>query len=174
MGLEQMELEVNADNYQAIHLYESLGFEIRGTFPNNMKYKDGTYADAHWMVKNLKTQSWKIDGVIYSEVKLLGKGKGGYSYLVTDGNKEFVLKQIHHEPCDYYAFGDKLEAELSDYEQLKKIGIAIPTLIAVDKKGYHNTMVHYLQLIGQIRRQLVHGQTLGSISKKLQKVADAV
>lgn len=135
MGVEQMELEVNADNYRAIHLYEALGFEIRGTFPNNMKYKDGTYADAHWMVKNLKTQSWKIDGVMYSEVKLLGKGKGGYSYLVTDGNKEFVLKQIHHEPCDYYAFGDKLEAELRDYEQLKKIGIAIPTLIAVDQKG---------------------------------------
>jgi TP53 regulating kinase and related kinases len=32
-------------------------------------------------------------------------------------------------------FGDKLEAELRDYEQLKKIGIAIPTLIAVDIKG---------------------------------------
>lgn len=31
-------------------------------------------------------------------VKLLGKGKGGYSYLVTDGNAQYVLKQIHHEP----------------------------------------------------------------------------
>jgi len=32
-------------------------------------------------------------------IKLLGKGKGGYSYLATDGEKNYVLKQIHHEPC---------------------------------------------------------------------------
>ena len=48
----------------------------------------------------------------YSVLRLLGKGKGGYSYLVTDGQKEYVLKQIHHEPCDYYQFGDKLQSEL--------------------------------------------------------------
>ena len=29
-------------------------------------------------------------------VTLLGKGKGGYSYLVTDGDNRYVLKQIHH------------------------------------------------------------------------------
>lgn len=39
----------------------------------------------------------------YSVLKLLGKGKGGYSYLVTDSQKEYVLKQIQHEPCDYYS-----------------------------------------------------------------------
>ena len=44
----------------------------------------------------------------YEVIKLLGHGKGGYSYLVTDGTKEYVLKQIHHEPCDYYQFGKKL------------------------------------------------------------------
>ena len=38
-------------------------------------------------------------------IKLLGKGKGGYSYLVDNDNKKFVVKQIHHEPCDYYKFG---------------------------------------------------------------------
>ncbi len=27
----------------------------------------------------------------FTEIKLLGKGKGGYSYLVTDGKNEFVL-----------------------------------------------------------------------------------
>ena len=42
----------------------------------------------------------------YTLVRLLGKGKGGYSYLVTDGAQQYVLKQIHHEPCNYYAFGD--------------------------------------------------------------------
>ena len=52
-GFEQMELEVVADNKKAIHLYKSMGFEIYGTFPKNMKYKDGTYADAHWMMKTL-------------------------------------------------------------------------------------------------------------------------
>ena len=36
----------------------------------------------------------------YEIVKLLGKGKGGYSYLAGDGERKYVLKQIHHEPCD--------------------------------------------------------------------------
>lgn len=52
-GFEQIELEVVADNERAIHLYKNMGFEIYGTFPNNMKYKDGTYADAYWMMKKL-------------------------------------------------------------------------------------------------------------------------
>ena len=44
----------------------------------------------------------------YEIIKLLGKGKGGYSYLASSGNKKYVLKQIHHEPCDYYQFGNKI------------------------------------------------------------------
>lgn len=68
----------------------------------------------------------------YEVVKLLGHGKGGYSYLVRDEEKEYVLKQIHHEPCDYYQFGNKLEAELRDYERLSKIGIPMPVLYEVD------------------------------------------
>ena len=62
----------------------------------------------------------------YTVIRLLGKGKGGYSYLVTDGAAQYVLKQIHHEPCEYYTFGDKLQAELRDYETLRKM----------EKKGY--------------------------------------
>ena len=65
-------------------------------------------------------------------IKLLGKGKGGYSYLVTDENGQYVLKQIHHEPCDYYQFGNKIEAETSAYAKLKEIGIRMPELIDVD------------------------------------------
>ena len=68
----------------------------------------------------------------FQVIRLLGKGKGGYSYLVTDGSNEFVLKQIHHEPCDYYTFGDKLAAELRDYETLKNLGIPMPELLDVD------------------------------------------
>ena len=69
----------------------------------------------------------------YTVVRLLGKGKGGYSYLVTDGAGEYVLKQIHHEPCDYYTFGDKLASELRDYERLQKIGIPMPKLLEADR-----------------------------------------
>ena len=47
-----------------------------------------------------------INDTKYTVLRLLGKGKGGYSYLVTDGRAQYVLKQIHHEPCDYYTFGD--------------------------------------------------------------------
>ena len=70
----------------------------------------------------------------YRVIRLLGKGKGGYSYLVTDGAGEYVLKQIHHEPCDYYQFGDKLASELRDYERLKALGIPLPVLLEVDEK----------------------------------------
>jgi TP53 regulating kinase-like protein len=67
-------------------------------------------------------------------LKLLGKGKGGYSYLVEDGQRRYVLKQIHHEPCDYYTFGDKLASELRDYERLRRVGIPIPALLAADRE----------------------------------------
>lgn len=68
----------------------------------------------------------------YKIIKLLGKGKGGYSYLVTDGQKQYTLKQIHHEPCSYYQFGNKIEAEINDYNKLKAIGIKMPEMIEVD------------------------------------------
>lgn len=68
----------------------------------------------------------------YKILKLLGKGKGGYSYLADGGTIKYVLKQIHHEPCDYYQFGNKIEAELNDYKRLREIGINIPAMIDVD------------------------------------------
>ena len=74
-----------------------------------------------------------VNGRSYTVIRLLGKGKGGYSYLVTDGERDYVLKQIHHEPCDYYTFGDKLQSELRDYERLRAVGIRIPPLLEVDE-----------------------------------------
>ena len=68
----------------------------------------------------------------YEILKLLGKGKGGYSYLASDETRKYVLKQMHHEPCDYYQFGNKIKAEINDYNRLKEIGIKIPDLIDVD------------------------------------------
>lgn len=73
-----------------------------------------------------------VNGNEYTVLRLLGKGKGGYSYLVNDGEKQYVLKQIHHEPCAYYTFGDKLASELRDYETLRAVGIPMPRLIEVD------------------------------------------
>lgn len=73
-----------------------------------------------------------VNGRIFDVIRLLGKGKGGYSYLVSDETGEYVLKQIHHEPCDYYQFGDKLASELRDYEHLRNIGIPMPTMLDVD------------------------------------------
>ncbi|MCM1386028.1 MAG: hypothetical protein NC231_01770 [Bacillus sp. (in: Bacteria)] len=76
-----------------------------------------------------------VNDIEYEVLKLLGKGKGGYSYLAYDGIKKYVLKQIHHEPCDYYQFGNKIEAEIRDYNRLKKIGIRMPEMIDVDVKN---------------------------------------
>lgn len=73
-----------------------------------------------------------VNGRTFSVVRLLGRGKGGYSYLVTDGAAQYVLKQIHHEPCDYYQFGNKLESELRDYARLSEIGVPMPKLLDTD------------------------------------------
>ena len=73
-----------------------------------------------------------VNGRYFDVVRLLGKGTGGYSYLVTDGQREYVLKQIHHEPCDYYTFGDKIQSELRDYDRLTQVGIRMPKLLDVD------------------------------------------
>lgn len=74
----------------------------------------------------------KVNNREFSVIKLLGKGKGGYSYLVTDGENEYVLKQIHHESCSYYQFGNKLESEMNDYKKLTEIGITMPKMLDVD------------------------------------------
>ena len=73
-----------------------------------------------------------INNKPYTVISLLGKGKGGYSYLVTDGENKYVVKQIHHEPCSYYQFGDKMQSELNDYNRLREAGILIPEMIEYD------------------------------------------
>jgi serine/threonine protein kinase len=115
----------------------------------------------------------------YLTLRLMGRGKGGYSYLAkrismqddeffsgcpdthvdekTDDrimthiitNDDFpdgyifddfggvpknyvLLKKIHHEPCDYYTFGDKIASEMRDYKTLWNIGIPMPKMYASD------------------------------------------
>lgn len=73
-----------------------------------------------------------VNGKEYKIIKLLGKGKGGYSYLAESDCTRVVLKQIHHEPCDYYTFGNKIEAERFDYKRLCEAGIRIPKMLDID------------------------------------------
>ena len=75
-----------------------------------------------------------INDIPYNVIKLLGKGKGGYSYLVCKDNSFYVIKQIHHEPCSYYSFGNKLESEINDYKRLCVVNINLPRLIEIDYK----------------------------------------
>lgn len=76
-----------------------------------------------------------VNNKSFNIVKLLGKGKGGYSYLADDGCRQYVVKKIHHEPCDYYTFGNKIEAELNDYRRLCDAGIRIPHMIDIDTEN---------------------------------------
>ena len=81
-----------------------------------------------------------VNGREYTLLKLLGKGKGGYSYLAQSEQRQpkqeyVVVKQIHHEPCSYYQFGNKMEAEINDYRRLQNIGIAMPRMLDVDMEN---------------------------------------
>lgn len=73
-----------------------------------------------------------VNGIEYGILRLLGHGKGGYSYLAEHDGKKVVVKQIHHEPCDYYTFGNKIEAERRDYARLKEAGVRIPKMLNID------------------------------------------
>ena len=73
-----------------------------------------------------------VNQTAYNIIKLLGSGKGGHSYLVERDTKLYVLKQIHHEPCAYYSFGNKIESERADYYALLQTGIPMPKMLDID------------------------------------------
>lgn len=113
-----------------------------------------------------------VNDEAYQVLSLLGHGKGGYSYLVTDGNLNYVLKQIHHEPCDYYTFGDKLATELADYEKLLATGIAIPILLEVDRDKEHILKTY---VAGPTIYELVaKDQMLQTYYDQIEKMAEQV
>lgn len=74
-----------------------------------------------------------VCGERYRVIRLLGHGKGGYSYLAERDGRQVVVKQIHHEPCDYYQFGNKIETERRDYRKLAETGIRMPEMLAIDE-----------------------------------------
>lgn len=106
-------------------------------------------------IQMVNEKSYKIE-------KLLGKGKGGYSYLATDGEKKYVLKQIHHEPCDYYQFGNKIESELNDYKKLKTIGIRMPEMLEIDmererilKEYIEGKTIYEIVLLDEMKKEYI-------------------
>ena len=96
----------------------------------------------------------QVNGREYEIVKLLGHGKGGYSYLAKGDGVEVVLKQIHHEPCDYYTFGNKIEAERNDYQRLLAAGIRIPVMLEIDMERE------------RIVKEYIHGPTVQELVQR--------
>ena len=82
----------------------------------------------------------KTDGPL-ANCPLLGRGKGGYTWLAERGGTRYALKQIHHEPCDYYQFGDKMAAELRDYQTLSALGVPIPRLLEAESAPLQVSML---------------------------------
>ncbi|MBQ7502109.1 hypothetical protein IJT93_05260 [bacterium] len=103
-------------------------------------------------------ESLFVNTTEYKLIKLLGHGKGGYSYLAqkTDSEDLLVLKQIHHEPCSYYSFGNKIEAEERDYYRLKQSGIRIPLMLDIDRNNE------------RIVKEYIEGDTIFEIIKNGQ------
>ena len=107
----------------------------------------------------------------YKLIKLLGHGKGGYSYLAENENSLVVLKQIHHEPCSYYTFGNKIEAEINDYRRLCNAGIRIPKMIDVDIKA-ERIIKEYVD--GELISDLVEqGKMKDSYITQVRKMAES-
>ena len=92
--------------------------------------------------------SLTLNGTEYAVLDLLGRGKGGYTWLAERGGTRYALKQIHHEPCDYYQFEDKMAAELRDYQTLSALGVPIPRLLEADRDQE------------RLLKELIPGQTI--------------
>ena len=106
--------------------------------------------------------TWYVNDRPFQPERLLGKGKGGYSYLVSDGGTQYVLKQIHHEPCDYYTFGDKLQSELRDYAKLKNAEKELTRQIELGENE-----LHYLK---SVLEELNRAQTDGELEEIRQEL----
>lgn len=104
--------------------------------------------------------SISVNNKDYKIMKQLGKGKGGYSYLAKCGEKCVVVKQIHHEPCDYYNFGNKIEAERNDYQRLLNAGIRIPEMFDVDIENE------------RIVKEYINGETIFDLVAKNESVSE--
>ena len=136
LGVHRIEACCDVRNESSWRMLEKLGFRREAHLERDIYFRTDENGAPIWKdtyiysLLNVMT----VNGKPYDVCGLLGKGKGGYSYLVTDGETSCVLKQIHHEPCEYYTFGNKLGSELCDYERLEKVGIPMPKLLGIDEK----------------------------------------
>ncbi len=116
-----------------------------------------------------------VNNIDYTIIKLLGHGKGGYSYLASSEGKQVVLKQIHHEPCDYYAFGNKIEAEMNDYRKLSEAGIRIPIMLSIDLNS-EQIIKEYIEgptVFEMVRDGLPVGQYVSQVCEMAEKAKKA-
>lgn len=110
----------------------------------------------------------------YEIIKLLGHGKGGYSYLVSDGNGLFVCKQIHHEPCSYYTFGDKLASELNDYKRLTEVGVTMPRMLECDTEN-ERILKEYIDgdtIFDNVKNDVDISEALAQVRKMAEKLKE--
>ena len=143
IGYKHMLLDTLPFLESAVHMYKKWGFyEIPSYNDSPMESSiymrldldgDAMNSDRSGSADKAQPQVLSVNGKDYSILKLLGRGKGGYSYLAERDGRRMVLKQIHHEPCAYYQFGNKIEAEIRDYDRLQRIGILLPKMLDVDK-----------------------------------------
>ena len=116
-----------------------------------------------------------VNNIEYEIIKLLGHGKGGYSYLAEKKGKQYVLKQIHHEPCDYYTFGNKIEAEQNDYQRLEKTGIRIPKMLDIDIEN-ERILKEYVDgptIYDLVKEDAMKDQYLQQVREMAQQAYDA-
>ena len=116
-----------------------------------------------------------VNNIDYTIIKLLGHGKGGYSYLASSEGKQVVLKKIHHEPCDYYAFGNKIEAEMNDYRKLSEAGIRIPIMLSIDLNS-EQIIKEYIEgptVFEMVRDGLPVGQYVSQVCEMAEKAKKA-
>lgn len=148
--------------YEALNRAKTLGAKRGYVISNQEFYKNiGFTLEKHFSFY-WKKELIPVNGNLYKKISLLGKGKGGYSYLVEKERKQFVLKQIHHEPCDYYKFGNKIDAEHHDYERLSNAGIRIPRLIEIDIANK------------RIIKEYIQGKTISEMISNNESVEDYI
>lgn len=154
-GYQKIILDTNLKNKRAQHVYEQLGFKRIRINENSWKDQLGNMQSSvdyeltkESFITYLLKETMYVNHNEYKVIQLLGHGKGGYSYLVEKDNIYYVLKQIHHEPCDYYTFGNKIESERNDYLKLLNTGIRIPKMIDIDIENE------------RILKEYIHGDTI--------------
>ena len=104
-------------------------------------------------------KTFEIEGKTYQAIRLLGHGKGGYSYLCKHRGHFYVVKAIHHEEVSYYKFGNKIQAENDSYDYLRKCRIRVPKCYAID---FEQELV---------LKQYIKGRNIADMIKKKQDVS---